>query len=158
MAKIELIWAQDRNGAIGVNENLPWYYSEDLKNFKKITQGNPVIMGRKTWDSLPIKPLPGRRNIVLSSVNILDIESYPSIDECIKAINAESRVFVIGGSSVYQSFFSYAKSLHITLVNELVKDADTYFPIELDKIKKNFKKVSEEVLCDGVIYSCWKVN
>ena len=115
-------------------------------------------MGRKTWDSLPIKPLPGRRNIVLSSGNISDVESYSSIDECIKALDTEDRVFVIGGSSVYQSFFSYAKSLHITLVEELAKDADIYFPIELDEIKKNFKKVFEEVLCDGVVYSYWEIS
>jgi len=158
MAQIELIWAQDRNGAIGVNGTLPWHYSEDLKNFKKITNGNPVIMGRKTWDSLPIQPLPDRRNIVLSSKNILDAECYSSIDECLQSIDKEERVFVIGGSSIYQSFFSHAKSLHITLVDKLAKDADTYFPIGLDNIKKDFNKISEMSLCDGVIYSYWIIN
>ena len=59
--QIHLIWAQDQNGGIGKNGNLPWHISEDLKNFKKITFGSTIVMGRKTWDSLPIKPLPKRR-------------------------------------------------------------------------------------------------
>ena len=65
--EIHLIWAQDKNGGIGKDGKLPWHISEDLKNFKKITSNHPVIMGRKTWDSLPIKPLPNRRNIILSN-------------------------------------------------------------------------------------------
>ena len=68
--KINLIWAQDYNGGIGKEGNIPWYISEDLKHFKKLTQNSIVIMGRKTWDSLPFKPLPSRRNIVLSSRNL----------------------------------------------------------------------------------------
>ena len=64
---IELIWAQDENGGIGKNGKLPWHISEDLQNFKKITAGFPIIMGRKTWESLPKKPLPERRNIVIKT-------------------------------------------------------------------------------------------
>ena len=64
---IELIWAQDQQGGIGKNRKLPWHISEDLQNFKKITSGYPIVMGRKTWESLPFKPLPNRHNIVLSS-------------------------------------------------------------------------------------------
>ena len=64
--KIHLIWAQDTNGGIGKNGKLPWHISEDLKKFKSLTYNSTVIMGRKTWDSLPIKPLPNRRNFVLS--------------------------------------------------------------------------------------------
>ena len=73
---IHMIWAQDNNNAIGRDGTLPWHFSEDLKNFKKLTTGSPIIMGRKTWDSLPIKPLPDRRNIVLSSTKKEDIENY----------------------------------------------------------------------------------
>ena len=69
--EIHLIWAQDLNGGIGKDGKLPWHISEDLKNFKKITSNHPVIMGRKTWDSLPIKPLPNRRNIILSNSLLL---------------------------------------------------------------------------------------
>ena len=77
---IELIWAQDQNGGIGKNGTLPWHISEDLQNFKKITSGSPVIMGRKTWESLSFKPLPNRRNIVLSSKLINGVEVYHSIE------------------------------------------------------------------------------
>ena len=62
--EVHLIWAQDQNGGIGIDGKLPWHISEDLKNFKKITLNSTIIMGRKTWDSLSIKPLPGRTNIV----------------------------------------------------------------------------------------------
>ena len=84
---IELIWAQDQNGGIGKDGKLPWHISEDLQNFKKITSGSPIIMGRKTWESLPFKPLPNRRNIVLSSKQLDNIETYRSIDDCIKNLD-----------------------------------------------------------------------
>ena len=81
--EIHLIWAQDLNGGIGKKGKLPWHISEDLKNFKKITLNSTVIMGRKTWDSLPFKPLPKRRNIVLSSSDISNIEVYHNVEKCI---------------------------------------------------------------------------
>ena len=86
---IELIWAQDEQGGIGKNGKLPWQISEDLKNFKKITSGFPVIMGRKTWNSLPFKPLPNRRNIVLSSSMVKGVETYESIQNCINKLENE---------------------------------------------------------------------
>ena len=73
--EIHLIWAQDSNGGIGKDGNLPWHISEDLKNFKNLTIESPIIMGRKTWESLPIKPLPKRRNIVLSHSNQNEVAS-----------------------------------------------------------------------------------
>ena len=82
MINIDMIWAQDESGGIGKNGKLPWNISEDLQNFKKITLGHPIIMGRKTWESLPFKPLPKRRNIVLSSQKVDNIETYNSIDKC----------------------------------------------------------------------------
>ena len=63
--EIHIIWAQEKNGGIGKNGKLPWNIPEDLQNFKKITLGSTILMGRKTWDSLPFKPLPDRRNIIL---------------------------------------------------------------------------------------------
>ena len=88
--EIHLIWAQDFNGGIGKDGRLPWHISEDLKNFKQITLGSTIIMGRKTWDSLPFKPLPKRRNIVLSSSNISNIEVYHNIEDCIRTLKKES--------------------------------------------------------------------
>ena len=78
-----MIVACDRNGAIGKDGDLPWRQSTDLQHFKKITMGSNLIMGRKTWDSLPFKPLPNRRNIVLTSTKIPNVEVYNNINECI---------------------------------------------------------------------------
>ena len=95
---IHLIWAQDQNGGIGKDGLLPWHVSEDLKNFKKITFNSPIIMGRKTWDSLPIKPLPNRRNIIFSTNLYEGLEIYHSVRECIKVLEKDSidNVFIIG--------------------------------------------------------------
>ena len=93
--EIHLIWAQDSNGGIGKDGNLPWHISEDLKNFKKLTLHSPIIMGRNTWDSLPIKPLPKRRNIVLSRSIQNEVETYNSYDECMNAIKEEMLLDII---------------------------------------------------------------
>ena len=84
--KIHLIWAQDHNGGIGKDGNLPWHISEDLKNFKRLTSGSTILMGRNTWESLPIRPLPERRNIVLSHKEIPDVECYASVEECVETL------------------------------------------------------------------------
>ena len=76
--EIHLSWAQDSNGGIGANGKLPWHVAEDLINFKSLTINSTVIMGRKTWESLPIKPLPKRNNIVLSSKKQDNVETYHS--------------------------------------------------------------------------------
>ena len=78
---IKLIWAQDSSGGIGINNKLPWHFSEDLQKFKSLTLNSTIVMGRKTWESLKIKPLPKRKNIVLSSKKINDVECYKSIEE-----------------------------------------------------------------------------
>ena len=90
--EIHLIWAQDYDGGIGKNGQLPWHIPEDLKNFKKITIDSTIIMGRKTWDSLPFKPLPNRRNIVLSKNTINNVEVYHNIDECINILKKRSTI------------------------------------------------------------------
>ena len=96
--EIHFIWAQDNNGGIGKKDKLPWHVPEDLKNFKNLTKNNTIIMGRKTWDSLPIRPLPYRRNIVLSRKNINNVECYHSVSNCLEEIKSENHVFVIGGA------------------------------------------------------------
>ena len=102
---IHLIWAQDQNGGIGIDGKLPWHISNDLKNFKKLTLGSTVLMGRNTWESLPVQPLPERKNIVLSSREIADVECYTSLEECIEKLDADGIqvLFVIGGSSMFGS-------------------------------------------------------
>ena len=88
--EIHLIWAQDNRGGIGENGNLPWHISEDLKNFKKITSGSTIVMGRKTWESLPIKPLPNRDNIIMSTKNQYAVTTYKSYVECINELSKKN--------------------------------------------------------------------
>ena len=154
---VHLIWAQDNNGGIGKDNKLPWHISEDLINFKKLTLGNTIVMGRKTWDSLPKKPLLNRRNIVLSSKKIDDIESYNSIEICLKSLTKDkiSDIFIIGGEMIYNNFFNYADILHITFIDKYVKGIDTYFPINIEKIKHSYKMVKEIKLADKCTYTKW---
>ena len=155
---IELIWAQDYNGGIGKKGKLPWHIPEDLINFKKITTGHPIIMGRKTWDSLPFKPLPGRPNIVLSSRKINNIEVYNSVDDCLKMVNKKMppKIFIIGGQSVYESFFQKASVLHLTLVNQKIENIDTFFPVSLKEIEKKFNKIQNVYISKKATYSRWE--
>ena len=154
---IELIWAQDQNGGIGKNGRLPWHISEDLQNFKKITSGDPIVMGRKTWDSLPFKPLPNRRNIVLSSQLIEDVEVYHTIDNFIAILEKDliKKIFVIGGRSLYEIFYSKASVLHLTIINEKTDGIDTFFPISINEIKLNFTKIETIELSKTANYTKW---
>ena len=153
-----MIWAQDMNNAIGKDGALPWHFSEDLKNFKRLTIDHTIVMGRKTWDSLPIKPLPDRRNIVISSTDQDNVESYRSIEECIDSLSDDtgvSDVFIIGGMSIYKFFYKYADTLHITFINDSYSDTDTFFPISTDKIKSDFELHSESNIHKALNYTVW---
>ena len=151
---IELIWAQDQNGGIGKDGKLPWHISEDLQNFKKITSGFPIVMGRKTWESLPFKPLPGRRNIVLSSQIIEGVEVYSSIENCCKKLKESfvKKIFIIGGQSIYDSFYPKASTLHLTIVKENVEGIDAFFPVSLETIKENFQEIERFELSKKATY------
>ena len=158
MIDIHLIWAQDKNGGIGKNGKLPWHISEDLKNFKKLTTGHTIIMGRKTWDSIPKKPLPDRRNIVISSTNQEDIESYTSIEGCIESLRDDrevSDVYIIGGMSVYKFFYNHADILHITFINRSYPDTDTFFPISFRQIKSDFNLESRDEINQELSFTEW---
>ena len=155
--KIHLIWAQDENGGIGKDGKLPWHISEDLKNFKRLTSGSTILMGRNTWESLPVRPLPERRNIVLSSKEVPDVEYYTSVEECIETLDGDGteKLFVIGGTTVYRNFIHRADELHITHIDEMTKGIDTYFPVTLQKIQTEFEQIEEQALSDNAIYSHW---
>ena len=155
--EVHIIWAQDNNGGIGKNNSLPWHISEDLINFKKITLNNTIIMGRKTWESLPKKPLPNRRNIVLSSKIMSDIESYTSIESCIDSLKTDNAqdVFIIGGKMIYDSFFDYSNILHITFINKSIDGIDTFFPININKIKETYQIIEERELTKDCLYTKW---
>ena len=155
--KIHLIWAQDENGGIGKDGKLPWHISEDLKNFKRLTSGSTILMGRNTWESLPVRPLPERRNIVLSSKEVPDVEYYTSVEECLKRLDGDGteELFVIGGTTVYRNFIHRADELHITHVDELTIGIDTYFPVTMIKIQQEFEKINETELSKKTIYTQW---
>jgi dihydrofolate reductase len=119
--KVGLIWAQDIDGIIGNEGQLPWTLPEDLKHFADVTKGSAVIMGRKTWDSLPesSRPLKGRLNMVLTRQPDWAAEgAHPasSLDEALEAAGDYERVWVIGGGSVYQQALSVARRAVVTKV------------------------------------------
>ena len=128
--KISLIVAVSEDGAIGDKGNLLWHLSSDLKRFKAITTGHTIIMGRKTYDSLPNGALPNRRNIVISRQlkSLKDAEVYSDIDEALKATADEDTVFIIGGGEIYHKTFPRADELHLTLVHKSYPEAETRFP------------------------------
>ena len=109
---IHIIWAQDRDGGIGAMNKLPWHISEDLKNFKSITLGGVVVMGRKPWGSLPIKPLPGRANYVLSTRDIIGVESFRSYEECITHFRSITRAMISLLLEAHQST-TYSTAAHL---------------------------------------------
>jgi dihydrofolate reductase len=127
---ITIIVAVDSNNAIGYRNNLLVHLPGDLGRFKKITMGHCVIMGKKTWESLPKKPLAGRKNIVLTD-NELDCfecaETARSIDEALKLCDQGKEVFIIGGGSVYRQFMPLADRLMVTHIHKQFR-ADTFFP------------------------------
>lgn len=130
---ITLVLAIAENGVIGQNGAIPWRIAEDMKRFKAITIGKPVIMGRKTWDSLPerFRPLPGRRNLVLSRRSGLQLggaEVFSSLDAALAACAAEPRVFVIGGAQLYAEALALADTLELTEVHADYPGADAHFP------------------------------
>ena len=120
-----MIFACDQNGVIGRNGDLPWRQSTDLKFFKKTTLGTTVVMGRKTWDSLPF-PLPGRRNIVISRSHREDIEVM-SFEE-VKLLSEQEKLFIIGGGEIYSAFMPYCDTIYRTIIKTEVRDGDTFAP------------------------------
>jgi dihydrofolate reductase len=126
---LALIAALDRRGAIGRDNALPWHLPDDLKRFKALTLGQAVLMGRKTAESIG-RALPGRRNLVLTRSGRVPFpgqEAVASLDAARAAIGTAA-LFVIGGAEVYALALPFAQRLHLTRVDTVVPDADTYFP------------------------------
>jgi dihydrofolate reductase len=129
MALVSIIVATDEQGGIGRDGELPWRLPEDLKRFKALTLGKPVVMGRKTWDSIG-KPLPGRQNIVVTRQPGLLIPGATVVDSLQAAFAAAgeaAEICVIGGAEIYRLALPYASLIHLTRVHATVK-ADTHFP------------------------------
>ena len=137
---ISIIVAVAANNAIGRGNRLLWHLSQDLKYFKEVTTGHPVVMGRKTYESIG-RPLPGRRNIVLTRSGQLEnvqiknpatttLEAISGIEEFLKLAQEapQEEFFILGGGELYRTMLPYADKLYITHIEATVEDADTFFP------------------------------
>ena len=128
---IALVWAQDRTGAIGRRGAIPWSVPEDMAHFREVTGTGAVIMGRKTWESLPVRfrPLPGRRNIVLTRSSEYTADGAEVISDLEAALDLVGRVAaVIGGGEIYQAALPHAHQLLVTEIGMLVDNADAFAP------------------------------
>jgi dihydrofolate reductase len=139
---ISIIVAVSEDLGIGKGNELLWRMPEDMKRFKRLTTGKTVIMGRKTWVSLPRKPLSGRRNIVITDIpgeTFDSSESAVSINDAVSKCKKDEEVFIIGGGSIYRQFMPLADRLYITHVHKKAP-ADVFFP-EIDpKVWKVIEK------------------
>lgn len=124
---IGLVWAQSANGVIGRDGSLPWHLPEDLKHFKELTAGAAVVMGRRTWESLPprFRPLPGRRNLVLSSAPQDGVETFADLPSALAAVPGD--LWVIGGAAVYRAALPFADRIVVTELRESF-EGDTHAP------------------------------
>ena len=133
---LTMIFACDMNNAIGKNGDLPWRQSTDLQHFKQITLGGTIVMGRKTWESLPGK-LPDREHLVMTRSNRDDVEiiTYEGVLE----LSKKREIFIIGGGEIYNLFLPHAQKIYRTIIHCKVGDADTFAP----EINSEIFKVSD---------------
>ena len=157
---LNLIFARARNGVIGHNNTLPWHLPEDLAHFKHTTLGQPVVMGRKTWESLPPKfrPLPGRTNIVVTRQKGWHAEGAVvahSIKEAVQQCNADAQVWVIGGAEVYAQAMPLATRAVVTEIDADF-EGDAFAPTFDDAWQETSR--STHVAANGLTYSfvTWK--
>ena len=151
--KIALIVAASQNNVIGLDNQLPWHLPEDLQYFKAVTMGKPILMGRKTYDSIG-RPLPGRTNIVLTRdanwsaegvVVVNDLDSATAASEKACAAAGADELMIIGGEQIYRKFLPVADKLYLTKV-EAVVEGDAYFPaIDSDEWQQVAEKIPEKV-------------
>lgn len=146
---ISIIVAVASNNAIGKDNDLLWHISADLKRFKRLTEGHYIIMGKRTYFSLPKRPLPNRTNVIITDVageEIDDCIMAYSIEDAISKMDKEKENFIIGGGSIYKQFMPYANKLYITRVHKDF-EADTFFP-EISSY--DWKIVEKEDVTDDV--------
>ena len=141
--RISLIAALGRNRGIGKDNELLWKIPDDLARFKSLTQGHPVIMGRRTWESIPerFRPLPGRTNIVITrdpayaATGALLAQSFPEALSRARDAEGAEEIFAIGGQQVYECALPFASRLYLTLVDD-EKEGDAFFPAYEDQFAK----------------------
>jgi len=141
---VNIIVAVSENLAIGRAGDMPWHISADLKYFKRTTQGHTVVMGRRTWESIGCRPLPGRRNIVVSRTMAAGegYEVASSLEQAIKMTAGDGDIFVMGGGQLYREALPLADRLFVTHVHTTVDDADTFFPL-INPLKWELTDISE---------------
>jgi dihydrofolate reductase len=132
---ISIIVAMDKNNVIGRDNDIPWRLSADLKHFKAVTMGKPIVMGRKTHDSIG-RPLPGRKNIVMTRSSEYVAEGCTvvnSLDEAIHEAGDVDEIMIMGGAGLYEQMLTHANKIYLTEVHAVV-EGDVYFP-KFDKTK-----------------------
>ena len=155
---LNIIVAQAENRAIGLNGDMPWHLGSDLRRFKALTMGHPIVMGRRTWESLPKRPLQGRRNIVFSQSEDFapeGAEVVHSVNDLFRLLHdCDDEVFIIGGGRIYNMLMPWVNRLYITWVHKEFPEADTYFPVidlsEFTKINESDPMTDEK---SGLEYS-----
>ena len=154
--KLVVVAAVARNGVIGRDGGIPWHLREDLARFRALTTGQPVVMGRKTWDSLPdrFRPLPGRQNVVVTRDRAWSAdgtERAASLEDALELLDDRETVFVIGGASLYSDALPLADELELTEV-DLEPEGDSFFP---DWERGAFEEMSREphVSEDGAAFA-----
>ncbi len=141
---INIIAAVAKNRAIGYQNKLLYWLPNDLKRFKALTTGHTIIMGRKTFESLPKGALPNRRNVVLSR-NVKELpgcDVYPSLEEALAHTTPDEDIYIIGGDSVYSQSLSIADRLCLTEIDDVPAEADAFFP-DYSEWKESFREDHE---------------
>ena len=149
---VSIIAAVGRNFELGKNNDLIWHFKQDMKFFKETTLGHTVIMGRKTFESLP-KALPNRLNVVITSDSSYSAENIvvvSSVEQALKYCDNEE-AFVIGGGLIYKEFLPFADKLYLTEIEDSLENADTYFPLfDKNEYKRTVVKSTDE---NGIAFS-----
>jgi dihydrofolate reductase len=161
MSELSFIWAEDLDGWIGKDNKIPWHVPADMKFFKETTMGHPIIMGRRTFASMGDRPLPGRKNIILTRQHLVNngITVIHSVAEMQALINQQpGDYFVIGGANVYQQVLAQATRLYRTVINQHV-DGDTKMPtIDYDRwhlVHRDSIEENGSVIC---WFEEWRLN
>jgi dihydrofolate reductase len=154
--RISLVAAVARGGVIGRDNAIPWSLPEDARHFRTVTMGHPVVMGRRTWDSLPerFRPLPGRRNVVVTRNRAWHgdgAERAGSLEEALALLDGEPQIFVVGGAELYTQALPHADELVVTEIDAEV-EGDVFFPT-WDRAAFREESREEQVSGDGVAFA-----
>ena len=147
---ITLVLAMAKNGVIGKEGAIPWRIADDLKRFKQLTMGKPVVMGRRTWDSLPRKPLAGRDNIVVTRQTDWSAEGAIALHSLAEALDREVDISVIGGGEIYREALARADRIELT---EIHRDFDGDAVFSFDRAQWRETAREDHVAPDGLAYS-----